>query len=177
MLVENDTNALARDNRLGSPPASGGPGRPAAELLPGLIAAQAKYRPDKVALMMDCEKMTYAELELRASQLAADLHSQGAKPGVLVGLCLERSPRFVVGALAIMKCGAAYLPMDPAHPAERLRFIMKDADAGLVVTGGNLADQFHDSGFRIVNLDAKPGVPSLSSIAATEVEQNFDSLA
>ena len=179
MLIENNTSALERDYPLAAPTgsASGVPGRPAAKLLPGLIAAQAKRDPDRVALVMGCEKITYAELELRASQLAAYLQSQGAKPGVLVGLCLERSPRFVLGALAIMKCGAAYLPMDPAHPAERLCFIMKDADAGLLVTEKNLADRFQNFGMRIVNLDAKPGIPAQSSIAASEVEENFDSLA
>jgi amino acid adenylation domain-containing protein len=179
MLLENNTNVLERDDPLVPPTGSafGVPGRPAAKRLPDLILAHAKHSPDRLALVMGCEKMSYAELELRASRLAAYLQSRGAKPGVLVGLCLERSPRFVVGALAIMKCGAAYLPMDPAHPVERLRFIMKDAGAGLLVTEGNLPDRFHDSGISIVNLDAKPRVPEPSSIAATEVEQNADSLA
>ncbi len=179
MLLENNTNVLERDDPLAPPTGSafGVPGRPVAKRLPDLILAHAKHSPDRLAMVMGCEKMSYAELELRASRLAVYLQSRGAKPGALVGLCLERSPRFVVSALAIMKCGAAYLPMDPAHPAERLRFTMKDADAGLLVTGDNLADRFQDSGISIVNLDAKPGVPEPSSIAATEVEQNADSLA
>ncbi len=126
--------------------------------VPDLIAAQAGRNPDRVALVMGSERLTYAELELRAAQLAGHLLSLGAGPDVPVALCLERSPRFVVAALAIMKCGAAYLPIDPAHPRDRLRFIVEDARAPIVVTQASLAGHFAGLSLKIVDIDAEKAV-------------------
>src|SRR5664279_2009196 len=75
---------------------------PSEQLVPLMIAAQARLNPDLVALVMGSEKLTYAELELRAAQLANYLRTLGAGPEVLVGLCVDRSPQFVIAALAIM---------------------------------------------------------------------------
>ena len=126
---------------------------------------------------MGSEKLTYAELELQASQLANYLRSLGAGPEVLVGLCLERSPQFVIAALAIMQCGAAYLPMDLAHPAERLRFIVKDAAVRLVVTQGNFTDRFEGLDARIVALDAEKGAIGQQPVQSPEVKPGIDGLA
>jgi amino acid adenylation domain-containing protein len=142
-----------------------------------MIAAQARLNPDRIALVMGSEKLTYAELELRAAQLANYLGSLGAGPEVLVGLCVERSPQFVIAALAIMQCGAAYLPMDLAHPAERLRFIVKDAAVRLLVAQGNFADRFVDLDARIVALEAEKSAIGQQPIQSPEVKQGIDSLA
>ena len=101
-----------------------------------LIAQQAALRPNALALSMGTRHVTYAQLETGAAQLANHLRSLGVGPESLVGLCLERSPEFVVAALAIMQCGAAYLPLDPAHPVKRFRFILADAGAAYLVTAG-----------------------------------------
>jgi len=157
-----------------------GPGRQARsfeDLVPRMIAAQARLNPDRVALVMGSERLTYAELELRASQLANYLRSLGAGPEVLVGLGVERSPEFVVAALAIMRCGAAYLPMDLAHPAERLRFIVKDAGVRLLVTQRNFADRFEGLDARIVALDAEESAIRQQPIQSAEVKPGIDSLA
>ena len=146
-------------------------------LIPEMIAAQAKLNPDGIALVMASEKLTYAELELRATQLANYLRSLGAGPEVLVGLCVERSPQFVIAALAIMQCGAAYLPMDLAHPAERLRFIVKDAAVRLLVTQGNFADRFVGLDARIIALDAEESAIDQRPIQSPDVKQAIDSLA
>ncbi|HWB58044.1 MAG TPA: AMP-binding protein, partial [Chthoniobacteraceae bacterium] len=119
-----------------------------------LIAAQAGRNPDGVALATGGAQVTYGELERRASKLANHLLSLGAGPEIPVGLCLERSPEFVIAAYAILKCGAAYLPMDPSHPAERLEFIVRDAGVPVVVTRGELAGRFATSSAKIVVLDA-----------------------
>jgi amino acid adenylation domain-containing protein len=123
-------------------------------LLPDLIAAQAKRSPHRIALVTAAEQLTYGELDFRASRLANYLRSLGAGPEILIALGLERSPQFVVAALAILKSGAAYLPIDLAHPTERLHFIIKDADVRLLVTETKLADRFADSGAAIVLLDS-----------------------
>jgi amino acid adenylation domain-containing protein len=155
----------------------GGQTHSSAQLVPRMIAAQARLNPDRLALVMGSEKLTYAELERRAAQLANYLRCLGAGPEVLVGLCLERSPQFVIAALAIMKCGAAYLPMDLAHPAERLRFIVKDAGVRLLVTQGNFADRFADLDARIVALDVHEGAIGQQPIESPEVKQENESLA
>lgn len=173
-------NVLLPEDHPVSHSCANGPGRqprPLEQLVPRMIAAQVRLNPDRIALVMGSEKLTYSELGLRATQLANHLRSLGAGPEVLVGLCLERSPQFVIAALAIMQCGAAYLPMDSAHPAERLRFIVKDAAVRLLVTEGNLADCFADLDARIVALDAEKGAIGQQPIQSPEVKQGIDSLA
>src|ERR1700738_1930820 len=179
MLIENKTSGMRTVNPLSRTAANSPSGqeRSSAKLLPSLIAAQAKLNPDRIALVMASEKVTYAELELRAEQLANYLQSLGATPTGLIGVCVERSPQVVIAALAIMKCGAAYLPMDLAHPTERLRFIMKDADVRLLVTQENFADRFLDSGVRIIVIDAKLGAIGQQPVQPREVEEDIDSLA
>ncbi len=146
-------------------------------VVPTMIAAQAKLNPKRTALVMGSDQVSYAELDLRATQLANYLRSLGAGPEVVVGLCLERSPQFVIAALAIMKCGAAYLPMDSAHPTKRLRFIAKDAGAPLLVTGQNLTGHFVDLGIRVVAVEAEKDAIAQQPIQSPELELELDALA
>jgi amino acid adenylation domain-containing protein len=180
MLIDKERNVLLQEDHPVSHSSVNGPGwqAPSSEqLVPRMIVAQARLNPDRIALVMGSEKLTYAELELRATQLANYLRSLGAGSEVLVGLCVERSPQFVIAALAIMQCGAAYLPMDLAHPAERLRFIVKDAAVRLLVTQGNFADRFVDLDARIVALDAEKSAIGQQPIQSPELKQGSDSLA
>lgn len=89
--------------------------------------------PDAPALEAGPIRLSYTELNARAARLAGALAKRGAGPGVIVGLCLERSADLVVAMLAILKTGAAYLPLDPAYPVERIRFMLSDSGAPLVV--------------------------------------------
>src|SRR6185369_6466560 len=88
-------------------------------LLSDLVAAQAARTPEAVAVVgwKDGveERLTYAELLARADRLAAELVAQGAGPEVRVGVCLERTPELVVALLAVLRAGAAYVPLDPAY--------------------------------------------------------------
>jgi amino acid adenylation domain-containing protein len=180
MLIDKEKNVLLQGDHPVSHSSANGPGwqAPSSEqLVPRMIAAQARLSPDRTALAMGPEKLTYAELELRAAQMANCLRSLGAGPEVLVGLCVERSPQFVIAALAIMKCGAAYLPMDSAHPPERLRFIVKDAGVHLLVTQEKFADRFADLGVRIVAVDAEEVAIGQQPIRLPEVQLEIDSLA
>jgi amino acid adenylation domain-containing protein len=180
MLSDKKRNVLLRGDHPVSHSSANGTGwqaRSSRQLVPRMIAAQARLNPDRIALVMGSEKLTYAELQLRATQLANYLRSLGAGPEVLVGLCVARSPQFVIAALAIMQCGAAYLPMDLAHPAERLRFIVKDAAVRLLVTHGNLADRFVDLDAKIVALEAEKSAIGQQPIQSPEVKQGIDSLA
>ncbi len=113
-------------------------------------------------------ELSYGELDRRANQLAQYLHQQGVAPGSVVGLCLHRSLDMVVAALAILKAGSAYLPMDPAYPAERLAYMLSDSRAAAVVTDDSLGARLPAGTWRTVALDR-----SASAIAG----QPEDSLA
>jgi amino acid adenylation domain-containing protein len=99
-----------------------------------LFERQAARTPDAVAVRHGAERLTYAELNARANRLARRLRELGAGPEKLVGLCVERSTWMLVGLLATLKAGAAYLPLDPAYPAERLEYMIRDAGLELLLT-------------------------------------------
>ena len=82
--------------------------------------------------------LTYDELNRRANQLARYLRELGIGPDEPVGICLERSVDMVIALLAILKAGGAYLPLDPAYPPDRLRFMLADARVSLLISRGNL---------------------------------------
>jgi len=103
-----------------------------------LVAAQAARTPDAVAVVFEDRRITFAELEERASRLAAYLRSAGISPGAFVGICLSRSIDMVVALLGILKAGAAYLPLDPAFPLDRLAYMLEDAQAPLLITQDGL---------------------------------------
>ncbi|MFD0727708.1 AMP-binding protein, partial [Lysobacter brunescens] len=92
-----------------------------------LFEQQAARTPDRIALRHGQAVLTYAQLDARANRIAAALRARGAGPGTLVGVCLPRGIDLVVAILAILKSGAAYVPMDPDYPVERLRYIATDA--------------------------------------------------
>ena len=99
-----------------------------------LIEQQAEREPDAVAVVYDDQELTYRQLNERANQLSLYLQRLGVGPEVLVGICVERSLEMVVGLLAILKAGGAYVPLDPSYPAERLRFMLADAGAPVLLT-------------------------------------------
>lgn len=108
--------------------------------VPQLVAAQAAAAPDAIAVMHGKFSLTYKELNLRADRLAHFLQTLGVGPDVVVGIYLHRSPAMIVAALAVLKAGGAYLPLDPSYPAERLAFLLTDAQAPVLVTGNCMLD-------------------------------------
>ncbi|MFD8203754.1 amino acid adenylation domain-containing protein [Streptomyces sp. NPDC059701] len=99
-----------------------------------LVEECAARRPDSTAVLSADGELTYRELNARANRLARHLRSRGAGPGTAVAVCLERGPEQITALLAVLKSGAAYVPLDPEHPAGRLAFMVADARAALVVT-------------------------------------------
>ena len=106
--------------------------------LPGLFDGQVEHTPDAVAVVYEDQRLTYAELNTRANQLAHYLQTLGVGPSVLVGLCVERSLEMIVGLLGILKAGGAYVPLDPAYPQDRLAFMLSDAQASVLLTQHHL---------------------------------------
>ncbi|MDX6323718.1 MAG: hypothetical protein QOK15_72, partial [Nocardioidaceae bacterium] len=104
-----------------------------------LVTNQARRAQDAVAVIQGDAQLTYGQLDQRADELARRLRDVGAGPGVIVGVCLGRSPALVVGLLGVLKSGAAYLPLDPRLPGDRLAFLMEDAGAGVLLTQPEVA--------------------------------------
>jgi amino acid adenylation domain-containing protein len=114
---------------------------------------QAALTPDALAVSFETQSITYDALNRQANQLAHTLQMKGACTGSFVGLHFERSIDLIIGMLAIIKTGAAYVPLDPHHPADRLRYILEDCHAPVLVTTASLAEQLAFDG-QIVCLDS-----------------------
>jgi amino acid adenylation domain-containing protein len=122
--------------------------------IPELVAAQATHSPEALALTADAQKLTYGELDRRATRLAHHLRSLGVGADVLVGLYLPRSLEMVIGALGILKAGGAYVPMDPTYPPERLAFMLDDAQAPVLITSSRLAQRLPAAKRELVYMEA-----------------------
>ncbi|MBE5228530.1 MAG: amino acid adenylation domain-containing protein [Microcystis aeruginosa PMC 728.11] len=106
-----------------------------------LIEEQAARTPEAVAVVFENQQLTYAELNSQANQLADYLRSLGVETEVIVGLCVERSLDMIVALIGILKAGAAYLPLDPEYPQERLQFMLEDSQVPLLLTQSSLIDK------------------------------------
>ena len=111
-----------------------------------LFENQARATPPVVALMFDNITLTYQQLNTKANQLARALVSRGVRPEQIVAVALPRSPELVVTILAVLKAGAAYLPLDLDHPADHLAFMLHDAKAACLITVSPASNQLPDLG-------------------------------
>ena len=118
-----------------------------------LIEVQAAQTPDNVALAFEDQQLTYRELDHQGNQLAHYLRSLGIGPGALVGICMERSLGMLVGLLGTLKAGAAYVPLDPTYPKERLAFMLSDAAVAAVLTQRRLVASLPDHSSPVICLD------------------------
>ncbi|MFF3444290.1 amino acid adenylation domain-containing protein [Streptosporangium sp. NPDC002721] len=126
---------------------------PSGATLHGLVEAQVARTPDAPAVTFGGESLTYRELDERAAGVARVLRGSGAGPGALVAVCAERSAELVTGLLGVLKTGAAYVPLDPDYPADRLAFMLSDAGAAVVLTQRHLADRLSGHGATVLALD------------------------
>ncbi|HEV7784598.1 MAG TPA: condensation domain-containing protein, partial [Thermoanaerobaculia bacterium] len=132
-----------------------------------LIEEQVARTPEAPALVFGGERLSYAEMDHRASLWAGHLQSLGVGPDVPVGICVERSVEMVVGLLAILKAGGAYLPLDSLYPRERLAFVMSDAGLKLVLTQERLRAGLPEAGGRYLCLDGEPPAGAAAMTPAT----------
>ncbi|MGO9462606.1 MAG: amino acid adenylation domain-containing protein, partial [Isosphaeraceae bacterium] len=132
-------------------------GPPPAELITQLFEVQASRNPGACALVFADQELTYAALDERASSLAHRLRQLGVGPEARVGLCVERSLEMIVGIIGILKAGGAYVPLDPDTPAERLEFLLADAEIEVLLTQEHLRGRLPDQIERIICLDTDDG--------------------
>jgi amino acid adenylation domain-containing protein len=126
---------------------------PQFECVPQMFEAQVEMTPDAIALSRGQETLRYSELNTQANQLARYLRTLDVRPGVVVGICLERSLEMVIALMAVLKAGGAYVPLDPDYPLDRLRFMAEDAGAAIVLTSEALSDRFDSRTCRMLCLD------------------------
>ncbi|HET9620343.1 MAG TPA: amino acid adenylation domain-containing protein, partial [Kofleriaceae bacterium] len=122
-----------------------------------LFDAQARRTPDALAVIDGAARVTYGELDRRAERWAAVLRARGCGPGTRVALALARGVAFPTMVLAVLKAGAAYVPLDPAYPAERLAFMVRDCAARVVLTERGLAVPAGDAEVLLVD-DEPPAI-------------------
>jgi amino acid adenylation domain-containing protein len=121
--------------------------------VPGRIAARAASTPDATAVSFGDVSMTYRELDRAANQVAHHLVALGAGPGRAVGLSVPRSAEMVVALLGVLRSGAAYVPLDPTYPADRLAHMVRDSGAEIVLVRGEYDDLPGYDGVTVVDLD------------------------
>lgn len=119
-----------------------------------LAAEHAAISPDALAVQSAAGSLTYGELDRRSNQLAEHLRVLGAGADSLVGIFLERSLESVIASLAVLKAGAAYLPLDPESPRDRLAFMLRDAGVAAVITRETLAGELCEGSWNVVRIDA-----------------------
>jgi non-ribosomal peptide synthase domain TIGR01720/amino acid adenylation domain len=140
-------------------------------LLAKRICAQAQAQPDAVALICGEQQLTYSELEERANRLAHYLIALGAKPETTVGVALERSVEVIIAFFAVMKTGAAYVPLDIDYPQDRLQWIVEDSAMHLLLTSSGLRQRFTEVA-QCVELDLLDTVGLTASVPQVQVQDD-----
>ena len=136
-----------------------------------LVEEQVARTPESLAVSCEGQSLSYGELNARANRLAHRLRRLGVGPGVLVGICMERSLEMVVGLLGILKAGGAYVPLDADYPPERVAFMIRDSAAPVVLTQRALRSSLPESPARVLCLDAD------ADALAAESDSNLPALA
>ena len=142
---------------------------PEAGTVHGLFERAAAATPEATAVVCGDDSLTYGDLNERASHLAYYLRGLGVQADELVGISMHRSTDLIVGLLGILKAGAAYLPLDPRLPRERVRFMMEDAAVSILLTQSDLEANFATDGLRMVRLDSDwPTIAQLEPMPSTK---------
>lgn len=139
------------------------------------VRSQAAANPKALVVEHGPVRLTYGQLEAQANRLAHHLISSGLKPEAIVGLCLDHCVQFIVAELGILKAGAAYLPLDPTYPIERLSLLLKEAGVLFLITDSHQTPKLADGPWKTVHIDDEAQVFTKSSASdpAVKVEPNM----
>ncbi|MCH2164559.1 MAG: LLM class flavin-dependent oxidoreductase [Marinovum sp.] len=138
------------------------------------FATKVTAQPDATAIIVGDTKLSYAALDARANAAARALIAMGVRPGDLVGLCTARSTHLVVGALAIHKAGAAYVPMDPSYPRDRLAIFAEDSAAQVILCEAATRDSMADMDVDMLLLDGDPRVENADTAPLENIAKPED---
>src|SRR5438105_4363896 len=141
-----------------------------------MIATHAQAEPQTPAIVFDGRVVTYGEMDRRANQLANHLMNSGVEPETIVAICLNRSAESVISALAVLKAGGAYLPLDPKLPLERLNFMLKDARPRVLITSSDVTEKIACESGTVVAIDCAPEI-AMCSDEVPSIEISKDQLA
>lgn len=134
--------------------------------------AHARTAPERVAIAFGSRQLSYAELNQRSNAVAHALRARGVSRGALVGLCLQREPELYVAVLGILKSGAAFVPLDPTYPRERLNFMVADAGLAAVVSSSALLGTLDTPRPQVLALDSDLDVDAWSRIGPLPLDQH-----
>jgi amino acid adenylation domain-containing protein len=131
-------------------------------LLHEIFESQSRQTPDAIAVAFEEKSLSYRDLNQLADRVAASLWDRGIGPEALVGVCLDRSLELVIALLGVLKTGAAYVPLDPQYPKERLRFMLHDSSASCVITASSIAARLDWDGIELIDIQliCGPAVPA-----------------
>lgn len=141
-----------------------------------LFEEQVRQHPDRPAVLFQGRRLNYRDLNDRADRVASYLRSLGLGPNPIIGLYTERSPDMIVGILGILKAGAAYLPLDPEYPEERINFMLQDAGVKVILTQASLQDSLSGSVTRCTVLTG-PDILSMADKTLPPVEVKSEDTA
>ncbi|WP_310422588.1 amino acid adenylation domain-containing protein [Chamaesiphon sp. VAR_48_metabat_135_sub] len=150
---------------------------PDTKCLHQLVAAQVELTPDAVAVVDAGQQLTYAELDIQANQVANYLIDLGVQTETFVGICVERSLAMVVGLLGILKAGAAYVPIDPNYPLDRIEYMLQDAQINVLLTQQPLINRLPTQIENLVCLDTDWQNIARTAKTATQVKITPDHIA
>jgi amino acid adenylation domain-containing protein len=145
--------------------------------VPQLVAAQAAAKPDAPAVADGDEILSYRELEEQANQLAHHLIALGVERETIVGICLNRSAQSVICALAVLKAGGAYLPIDPAYPIERIAFMLNEAQPPVLIAEQKTAERLATGSWQVVTIDSDRAQLDRHPLTSPDVEVSEAQLA
>jgi natural product biosynthesis luciferase-like monooxygenase protein len=171
-LIDDDDRRLLLDEWNG--PVASFPGDATVH---GLLSAQAAATPDAPALSFRGETLTYQEVDERTNRLARHLNENGVGTGSLVGVFMDRSAEMVMAALAVMKAGGAYLPLDPQYPADRIAFMIEDSGAKAILTEERLRARLPENDALLVSIDGDAGAIARHDAAAPDAGATSSDLA
>jgi amino acid adenylation domain-containing protein len=166
LLTEQERRAVLGENQARLP-------YPHSLRLHEYFEAHADQSPNKVAVTFEAERLTYEQVNMRANQLARYLIRHGVTQGAPVGIFMERSVELIIALIAVLKAGGTYVPIDPAHPKERVALLLKDADPGVIIMQEELAEQLPDHRATVVNMARQRGEITRESTRNLVVESDL----
>ncbi|MBT4837417.1 MAG: amino acid adenylation domain-containing protein, partial [Methylococcales bacterium] len=142
-----------------------------------LVAEKAKQTPAKLAVYFEGKQLNYQELEQQSNQLARYIAKMGAELGQLVGICLPRSVNMIISILAVLKTGAAYVPLDPEYPQDRLDYMLEDAQITIILTEENLQERMTQRQSTVVLINKEMPLIQLEKTKELSVSTDGNTLA